>query len=70
MCELTMYIVTSPSAKKPEKYLSVKNVGRGIWKIVRTSFSKNSSYAPVFYRWRVLLFIIILETRVISLPWS
>ena len=44
-----MYIVTSPSIKKPEKDLSFKNVGRGIWKIVRTSFSKNRRYAPVFY---------------------
>ena len=44
-----MYIVPSPSAKKPEKDYRVKNVGGGIWKIVRTSFFKNSSYAPVFY---------------------
>ena len=44
-----MYIVTSPAIKKPEKDLSFKNVGRGIWKIVGTFFSKNRSYAPVFY---------------------
>ena len=49
MFELTMYIVTSPLIKKPEKDLSFKNVGRGIWKIVGTSFSKNRSYAPLFY---------------------
>ena len=41
-----MYIVTSPAIKKPEKDLSFKNVGRGIWKIVGTFFSKNRSYAP------------------------
>ena len=63
-----MYIVTSPSIKKPEKDLSFKNVGRGISKIVRTSFSKYRSYAPVFYCWMVLMFIIILETRVNSPP--
>ena len=43
-----MYIVTSPSTKKPEKDLSVKNVWREIWKIVRTSFSKNPSHALCF----------------------
>ena len=63
-----MYIVTSPAIKKPEKDLSFKNVGRGIWKIVGTFFSKNRSYAPVFYCWMVLMFIIILETRVNSPP--
>ena len=65
---VSAYYITSTLIKKPEKDLGFKDVGRGICKIVCTSLYKNRCYAPVFYCWRVLVFIIMLEMRVNSLP--
>ena len=45
------YNVTSALIKKPEKDLHLKDVWRGVWKIIFCAylFYKNPSYVPVFY---------------------
>ena len=54
--------------RRPEKDLCFNNVGRGIWKILHSCFFKNPCYTPVFYCWRVVIFVIVLEMRANSLP--
>jgi len=47
--KVSVYNISSPLIKKPEKDLCFKDVQRGVWKTVHTFFYKDRSLAPVFY---------------------